>query len=121
MVLLLVLVFFFLFSLFYKIKKKSKKRRKKKEKDQKEDEKTQEQEQKERKTRKIKGSAVKRSGEKGFEPLTSGFGDHCSTIETIPLSQGLRLVFISSQKMKKEPHFLFCAFGLFLFKKKKTK
>ncbi len=25
------------------------------------------------------------SGEKGFEPLTSGFGNHYSTIETIPL------------------------------------
>ena len=64
---------------------------------------------------------INRSGEKGFEPLTSGFGDHCSTIETIPLSQGLRLVFIGSQKRKKQPHFFLCAFGLFLFKKKKTK
>ncbi len=25
------------------------------------------------------------AGEKGFEPLTFGFGDHCSTIVTIPL------------------------------------
>ena len=25
------------------------------------------------------------TGEKGFEPLTSGFGNHYSTIETIPL------------------------------------
>ena len=25
------------------------------------------------------------TGEKGFEPLTFGFGDHYSTIETIPL------------------------------------
>ena len=31
-----------------------------------------------------------RSGEKGFEPLTSGFGDHCSTIETIPLPHPLK-------------------------------
>jgi hypothetical protein len=29
---------------------------------------------------------VVKSGEKGFEPLTFGFGDHCSTIGTIPLS-----------------------------------
>jgi hypothetical protein len=28
-----------------------------------------------------------RSGEKGFEPLTSGFGDHYSTIKTILLSR----------------------------------
>jgi hypothetical protein len=28
---------------------------------------------------------VVKSGEKGFEPLTFGFGDHCSTIGTIPL------------------------------------
>ena len=33
---------------------------------------------------KTEKSQIKRSGEKGFEPLTSGFGDHCSTIETIP-------------------------------------
>lgn len=26
------------------------------------------------------------TGEKGVEPLTFGFGDHYSTIETIPLS-----------------------------------
>ena len=25
------------------------------------------------------------SGEKGFEPLTFGFGDHCSTVRTILL------------------------------------
>ena len=29
------------------------------------------------------------SGEKGLEPLTFGFGDHCSTIATILLSLSL--------------------------------
>ena len=30
---------------------------------------------------------VVKSGEKGFEPLTFGFGDHCSTIGTILLEK----------------------------------
>ena len=37
------------------------------------------------------------TGEKGFEPLTFGFGDHYSTIETIPL---FYLFFILDKKGK---------------------
>jgi hypothetical protein len=35
---------------------------------------------------------VAKSGEKGFEPLTFGFGDHCSTIGTILLQKKWFLV-----------------------------
>ena len=34
------------------------------------------------------------SGEKGFEPLTFGFGDHCSTVRTI-------LLFKNSQEISR--------------------
>lgn len=32
-------------------------------------------------------SIMKGPGEKGFEPLTCGFGDQYSTVETIPLCE----------------------------------